>query len=80
MPLWLARRCAHLTSVEHDEAWYATVSATLTVEGITHVDYQCHPRDKRDVPGDRSAYAQVAQSLGDESMDFALVDGLYRNW
>lgn len=77
--LWLARRCAHLTSVEHDEAWHATVSATLAVEGITHVDYQRHPRDAPDAPGDRSAYAQVAQFLGDESIDFALVDGLYRD-
>lgn len=77
--LWLARRCAHLTSVEHDEAWHATVLATLAVEEITHVDYQCHPRDAPDAPGDRSAYAQVAQFLGDESIDFALVDGLYRD-
>ena len=78
--LWLARRCAHLTSVEHDEAWHATVSATLAVEGISHVDYQCHPRDEPDASGDRSAYAQVAQFLGDESIDFALVDGLYRDY
>jgi predicted O-methyltransferase YrrM len=78
--LWLARRCAHLTSVEHDEAWHATVSATLAVEGITHVDYRCHPRDEPDALGDRSAYAQVAQFLGDESLDFALVDGLYRDY
>ena len=74
--LWLARRCAHLTSVEHDEAWYATVSATLAVEGITHVDYRCHPPDEPDELGDRSGYAQVAQFLSEESIDFALVDGL----
>jgi predicted O-methyltransferase YrrM len=78
--LWLARRCAHLTSTEHDEAWYARVSGTLAGEGITHVDYQCHPRDEPDATGDRSAYAQVAQFLGDESIDFALVDGLYRDY
>jgi predicted O-methyltransferase YrrM len=78
--LWLARRCAHLTSVEHDQAWHATVSAALAVEGITHVDYQCHPRDEPDASGNRSAYARVAQFLGDESIDFALVDGLYRDY
>jgi hypothetical protein len=77
---WLARRCAHLTSVEHDEAWYATVSATLETGGITHVDYRYRPVDKPDEPGGRSAYAQVAQFLGDESIDFALVDGLYRDY
>jgi predicted O-methyltransferase YrrM len=77
---WLAQRCAHLTSVEHDEAWYATVSATLAAGGITHVDYRYHPRYKRDAPGERSAYAQIAQFFGDESVDFALVDGLYRDY
>jgi predicted O-methyltransferase YrrM len=78
--LWLARRCAHLTSAEHDEAWHARVSSMLDGEGITHVDYQCHPRDEPDSAGDRSAYAQVAKVLGDESIDFALVDGLYRDY
>ena len=77
---WLARRCAHLTSVEHDKAWYERVSATLAAGGITHVEFQYHPSDQPDATGDRSAYAQVAQFLGDESIDFALVDGLYRDY
>jgi predicted O-methyltransferase YrrM len=77
---WLARRCADLTSVEHDEVWHARVSSTLADEGITNVDYQCHPRDEPDATGDRSSYAKVAQLLGDESTDFALVDGLYRDY
>jgi predicted O-methyltransferase YrrM len=78
--LWLARRCAHLISAEHDEAWHVRVSGALADKGITHVDYQCHPRDEPDATGDRSAYAQVARLLGDESIDFALVDGLYRDY
>jgi predicted O-methyltransferase YrrM len=77
--LWLARRCSHLTSVEHDRAWHARVSGALADEGITHVDYQCHPRDEPEAD-DRSAYVQVAQSRGHESIDFALVDGLYRDY
>jgi predicted O-methyltransferase YrrM len=77
---WLAKRCAHLTSVEHDEAWFAKVSATLAAGRITHVDYRYQPVDKPDEPGDLSGYAQVAQFLGDESIDFALVDGLYRDY
>lgn len=78
--LWLARRCAQLTSVEHDESWHASVSAALARAGITRVDYQCHPRDEPDVSGDRSAYAKAAQLIGDESIDFALVDGVYRDY
>jgi predicted O-methyltransferase YrrM len=77
--LWLARRCAHLISVEHDESWHAKVSSALADRGMTHVDYQCHPYDEPDATGDRSAYARVAQALADESLDFALVDGVYRD-
>jgi predicted O-methyltransferase YrrM len=78
--LWLARRCAHLTSVEHDESWHGSVSAALARAGIAHVDLQCHPRDEPEASGDRSAYARAAQSLDDESIDFALVDGVYRDY
>jgi predicted O-methyltransferase YrrM len=78
--LWLAERCAHLTSVEHDLAWHAKVSNILAHQRIGHVDYQCHPRDEPDGTSHRSAYAQVAQRLDDESMDFALVDGVYRDY
>jgi predicted O-methyltransferase YrrM len=78
--LWLARRCAYLTSIEHDKAWHTKVSGTLARERIAHVNYQCHPRNEPDATGDQSAYAKVAQSLGDESIDFALVDGVYRDY
>lgn len=77
--VWLARRCARLTSVEHDEAWHAKVLDTLACEGITNVDCQCHPADEPEATGDRSAYARVAASFGPESIDFALVDGRYRD-
>lgn len=78
--VWLARRCAHLVSVEHDVAWHARVSKVLAAEGAAHVRYLCHPRDEPDESGERSAYAQVARYLDDESIDFALVDGVYRDY
>lgn len=77
--LWLARRCAHLTSVEDNEEWRAKVSSALAGERATHVDYQYRPLDTRQ-PGDQSAYVQVARFLADESIDFALVDGLHRDY
>jgi predicted O-methyltransferase YrrM len=78
--LWLARRCVHLTSVEHDETWHARVLGALAGEGITNVDYKWHPRDQPDATGYQSAYVRVAQHLEDQSIDFALVDGLYRDY
>jgi predicted O-methyltransferase YrrM len=77
--LWLARRCAHLISVEHDRAWHAKVSGVLGQQEVTNVDYRCHPVDESCETGEASSYAQVARLLGDESIDFALVDGAYRD-
>jgi predicted O-methyltransferase YrrM len=78
--LWLAHRCAWLTSVEHDEAWHDKVSGTLARAGIANVDYQHHPADEPEVAGDRSAYARIAASFEPDSLDFALVDGQYRDY
>jgi predicted O-methyltransferase YrrM len=78
--LWLARRCARLTSVEHDDAWHARVAGTLASAGLTNVDCQCHRVDEPETRGEVSAYARVAASFDPESLDFALVDGLYRDY
>jgi predicted O-methyltransferase YrrM len=78
--LWLAQRCAHLTSVEHDETWHIRVASAQAAEGITDVDYQCRRSDAPYAAGDQSSYAQVARLLGEETIDFALVDGIYRDY
>ena len=77
--LWLARRCGHLTSTEFDETWYRRISSAIRDQGITNVDYQRHPEDQPAETGGQSAYARVALSFADESVDFVLVDGLYRD-
>jgi len=77
--LWFARRCRSLTSVEFDEQWYAKISATLRRQGLVNVDYRRAPKDQPKEIGDQSAYARVALSFDDESIDFTLVDGLYRD-
>ena len=77
--LWFARRCRQLTSVESDDQWYAKISAALRDHGLVNIDYYRHPRDQPEETGDQSAYARVALSFDDESIDFVLVDGLYRD-
>lgn len=76
--VWLARRTSHLTSVEHDKHWYDKVSAGLRDAGLTNVDYIHHARDQPRELGDMSAYARTALAFDDASIDFVLVDGLYR--
>jgi predicted O-methyltransferase YrrM len=77
---WFARRVAALTGVEHDERWYETVTATLRARGLRNVDYILAPPDQPAEHGGDSAYARTALSFPDDSIDFALVDGHYRDY
>lgn len=76
--VWFAQRVAALTSVEHDGQWYETISAKLKERRLTNVDYILAPLDQPLALGDRSEYARTALAFADASMDFALVDGAYR--
>jgi predicted O-methyltransferase YrrM len=78
--VWFATRVAALTSVEHDEHWYDAVSAKLKERRLANVDYILARSDQPVECGDQSAYARVALGFPDASLDFALVDGHYRDW
>ena len=68
--LWLARRCARLTSVESDRAWYQRVARMLEENAINNVGllHRVEPE-----------YVAVAEEMEDGSLDFALVDGIARD-
>ena len=69
-----------MTSVEHDERWHSTVCDTISKRKLTNVDYILAPRDQPDELGNRSAYVRTALSFTDASIDFTLIDGLYREY
>ena len=77
---WLAARCSHLLTVEHDEDWYAQTKGELEKRRLTRkVDYRYVPAagDQMDEPRDHP-YAGVADELESASLDFAIVDGQMR--
>ncbi len=78
--LWFAARVAALTSVEHDPEWHASVTARLSGAGLENVDYVLAPEDQPMERGGNSAYARIALAFPDASLDFALVDGHYRDY
>jgi predicted O-methyltransferase YrrM len=78
--LWFATRVAALTSVEHDEQWYQAVAARLKDRGLGNVDYILAPEDQPLDRGGESAYARAALAFPDSGIDFALVDGHYRDY
>ena len=83
---WFAERVAHLLSVEHHAGWHAAVSEELSAAGITNVDYRLHPCEPERVEYPQwislmfaSDYVCAADAFGPKSLDFALVDGMYRS-
>jgi predicted O-methyltransferase YrrM len=79
--LWFARRTAHLISVECDLDWYARIQSQLTTFGRDdRVDYRYIPADEanQDDPA-RTIYLSVAEDLSERSLDYILIDGVYRD-
>ncbi len=78
--LWFAARVGTLTSVEHDPGWHKAISEMLLERGLHNVDYILALEDQPLERGGESAYARVACGFADDSLDFALVDGHYRDY
>jgi len=84
--LWFAARVRHLLSVEHNAGWHESVSSALAERGMTKVDYRlcpCEP-ERAETPEWIAAmfasdYVRAADSFEARSIDFALVDGMYRS-
>ena len=79
---WFARRTRHLTSFETTPPYYEQVAASLRAEGVTNVDYRliAHDFEGEDDEQEmhRNAFVRAAYELGDETLDYALVDSAPR--
>jgi predicted O-methyltransferase YrrM len=78
--IWFAARVAALTSVEHNPRWHETVTTGLKERGFDNVECILTHEDQPMECGGDSAYAKTALAFADASLDFALVDGLYRDY
>ena len=76
---WFAQRIKHLTSVEHDEAWYKAVYSKLKVNNISNVNYLLCKLDEGNEKTTESSYVQVANTFSKESLDLVIIDGKYRS-
>ena len=77
--IWFARRIAALTSVEHNPVWYQKVTGMLSERKINNVKYLLHEKGVEDEQGLEAAYVRAAVEIEDESLDFVLIDGIYRD-
>ncbi len=77
--IWLAKRVAGLTSVEHHEGWYQRVKQMFAEQDVTNVDYRHLPQVAGGGSPAESGYVKVAEDFESGSLDFVLVDGIYRD-
>lgn len=78
---WFAGLVNHLVSVEHNPDWFARVKTGINKAGIQNVDYHLFPKPDNQAPLDavmRSDYVQAGGKIGENSLDFVLVDGVSR--
>jgi hypothetical protein len=75
-----------LLSLEHHPGWHGSVSARLASEGIQNVDYRLLPCEPEQLETPdwiasmfASDYVRAVDVFGPRSIDFALVDGMYRS-
>lgn len=77
--IWFAKRLSFLTSIEHDPAWHEKVSAMIKDNGLSNVDYILAEKDTSERDGHSSRYVQTIRGFQSNSLDFVLVDGVYRS-
>lgn len=81
---WFAGLVGHLTSVEHDSAWFGQVHHQLNDVQINNVDYRFVPLNHAESEPERSEYrpppdyVAVADGFPDRSLHLVIVDGHYR--
>lgn len=78
--VWFARHVAHLTSVEHNAVWHSKVVGLLVKNNLSNANVLLFGTGNQSItrPED-SPYVKVTERFADESLDFVLVDGIYRD-
>jgi len=75
--VWLARRVAHLTSIEHNDRWYKRIKKMLSDKGIDNVEllFAALEAKGKGLP----EYIRIAAEQQKASFDFVIVDGRLRD-
>ncbi len=78
--IWTAKRIKHLTSVEHDESWYRKVQKMIIDNELDNISFHHFHEDKEFNQASDTAYVKIIEQFEPNSLDFALVDGIYRDY
>ncbi len=77
--LWFAQKVGQLTSVEHNADWAEKVKAMLAARSLQNAELVFAPKLNGANPDiEHSEYVGVTSRFVAESLDFVVVDGIYR--
>lgn len=78
--VWFAQRNEHITSIEHNKNRFEFVKRKLAERKIGNVDYVLSPVSKHFYEENyENDYSKVLDKFEHESLDFALIDDIYRS-
>lgn len=77
--IWFAKRIANLTSVEHNHTWYKKVKKKLEKCNIANTNVYCHEISPEYEKIENNPYVKIADNFPDNSLDFVLVDDIFRS-
>lgn len=76
---WFAQRVGKLLSVEHHPQWYKQVINEIDKQGLKNVDYRLVERIGNELIDAEKYSQEVLLDIEEGSLDFALVDGIFRD-
>ncbi len=78
--IWFVQKTSFLTSVEASRTWYDRVSEAIRKQGLHNVVYRYIPANQEN-PDDpyHMPYVEADAKIAPGSLDYVLVDGLYRD-
>jgi predicted O-methyltransferase YrrM len=78
--IWFAKRVAHLTSIEHNKEWYERIFSKLKNEHIENVTYLFCETEEQKESNSNCEYVRIVDRFPNNSLDFVVVDGIYRDY
>lgn len=76
--LWFSKHVRHITSVEHNPAWFSKIKDRISELSINNIDYFLHPKQGESIPASETNYVNATREFVQSSLDVVLVDGTYR--
>lgn len=76
--LWFSKRVSHITSVEHNPAWFTKINDSIAKLSFKNITYVLHTKQDESVPASESNYVNATRDFAPTSLDVVLVDGTYR--